>query len=101
MTLGGTAAQRPFSLTTKEYPAAGLLDAGQFSALHYDIDLAGATLSIIPICDGVEKTAITITNTTRTRSKVSLPKGNFYRVGFRFEVTTDAAVKFYDPWYIE
>jgi hypothetical protein len=100
MTLGGTAAQRAFSLTTKEYPTNGLLAAGSFSALHYDIDLAGATLSIIPICDGVEKPAKTITNTTRTRSKVSLPDGNFYRVGFRFEITTDKAVKFYDPWYI-
>jgi hypothetical protein len=102
MTLGGTAASRAFSLTTKEYPCGpGLIEAGSFSALHYDIDLAGATLSIIPICDGVEKTAITITNSARTRSKVSLPKGNFYRMGFRFEVTTAAAVKFYDPWYIE
>jgi len=102
MTLGGTVASRAFSLSTKEYPCGpGLMDAGTFAALHYDIDLAGATLSIIPICDGVEKTPITITNTTRTRSKVSLPKGNFYRMGFRFEVTTDAAVKFYDPWYIE
>jgi len=100
MTLGGTAAQRSFSLMTKEYPTNGLLAAGSFSALHYDIDLAGATLSIIPICDGVEKPAKTITNTTRTRSKVSLPDGNFYRVGFRFEITTDKAVKFYDPWYI-
>jgi hypothetical protein len=100
MTLGGTTASRAFSLTTKEYPVAGLLAAGTFSALHYDIDLAGATLSIIPICDGVEKPAKTITNTTRTRSKVSLPDGNYYRIGFRFEVTTDKAVKFYDPWYI-
>jgi len=101
MTLGGTVASRAFSLTTKEYPCNGLLNAGSFSALHYDIDLAGATLTIIPICDGVEKAALTITNTTRTRSKVSLPKGNFYRVGFRFEVTTAVAVKFYDPWYLE
>jgi len=100
MTLGGTAAARTFSLTTKEYPTNGLLAAGSFSALHYDIDLAGATLSIIPICDGVEKAAKTITNTTRTRSKVSLPDGNYYRVGFRFEITTAAAVKFYDPWYL-
>jgi hypothetical protein len=102
MTLAGGTGERTFELTTKEYPTNGLVDAGTFSKLQYDIDTDGATVTITPICDGLEYSPLTLPATVgRVRKSISLPKGNFYRVGFRIDTTTDKDVKIYEPWFLE
>lgn len=102
LTEGGGSTSRDLEITTKEYPAQGLIQAGQFSKLHYDIDCAGASVYITPIYDGTAGTAILIpTNNTRTRGHILLPKGNAYRVGIKITVSTTAAVKIYEPWVLE
>lgn len=101
-TEGGGSATRSLEITTKEYPAQGLVMSGQFSKLHYDIDCAGASVYVTPIYDGVAQTAILIpSNTSRTRKHILLPKGNAYRVGIKITVSTDQAVKIYEPWILE
>lgn len=101
MTLGGGSGSRAFELTTKEFPSNGLVQAGQFSQLHYDIDTGGATVNVIPILDGVDDTARALPATVgRVRSSISLPKKNYFRIGFRIETQTAQAVKLYEPWIL-
>jgi hypothetical protein len=102
LVIEGASGSREIEITTKEFPAAGLINAGTFSRLHYDIDTAGATITITPIYDGVEQESLTLPATPgRVRSSVSLPKGNAFRVGIKITAETDADVKIYEPWVLE
>jgi len=100
----GTAAgagSRAFEITTKEYVSADLLSSGSIGALHYDVDTKGEDLTVTPIYDGVDQTPIVLNTDGRVKSQESLPKGNFYRLGFRISATTAKDMVLYEPWLLE
>jgi len=92
---------RSFEITTKEYVSADLLSSGSIGVLHYDVDTKGEDLTVTPIYDGVDQTPIVLNTDERVKSQESLPKGNFYRLGFRISATTDKNMVLYEPWLLE
>jgi len=100
----GTAAgagSRSFEITTKEYVSADLLSSGSIGVLHYDLDTKGEDVTVTPIYDGVDQAPIVLNTDGRTKSQESLPKGNFYRLGFRIAATTNKDMVLYEPWLLE
>jgi len=92
---------RSFEITTKEYVSADLLSSGSIGMLHFDVDTKGDDLTVTPIYDGVDQTPITLNSDGRLKSQESLPKGNFYRLGFRISATTSKNMVLYEPWLLE
>jgi len=92
---------RSFEITTKEYVSTDLLTSGTVGLLHYDVDTKGDDLTITPIYDGVDQATITLNHNGRTKSQVTLPKGQYYRLGFKIAATTDQDMVLYEPWLLE